>query len=424
MIYSFQKRGRMILNKNSKFYCNATRMLEEFLAQGNSIDDLKRSDAAYQYIVNSKLRDENGKPIDLETKFALLGYPRKNKLSKNLREDLIKAIKEYLISGGSFHIKRAELPFFERLNTYSRFLKRSGIYLTHEQIMKDDLGFKEYSDMYYRCKQLENFKYFRDHQGYVDQYRANKKFNAYVKDVATTYGIPIYFVVTLLMDEKLNQCEMETDKIKYTQALLNQYAQENETFVGLSNKNPKIYNAFDLLTRYYSDGSEQRFSKVEWLEIFGLDQVKHRFSEKKNDREIDISDIMNYLREEYHDEIINPKDLDTKTYHLIIKKAVAMGVSVSEIFEIHGLKSNAKKIERLSRVTVNEIPYYDEMKNRRNALIKENLKSKQDVCKEEIFEAKLLAVIQVYEEYKEKLQSYYPGMIGSENDFYDEATLD
>lgn len=414
----------MLLNKDSKFYITARKRLEEYTAQGKSVDELTKKDDLYRYILFNKIYIDEGTELDLEAKFDWFGYPRKRKMTKNLREELIAEIKDYLIDGGNLHIRRKDLPFYDRLHAYQRALQKKGINLTCEQIMKEDFGFKEYSDEYFRCKNLEQIKYFRDSEGFVDDFRENKKFNAYVKDVGITYGVPYYLIITLLMDEKLKACEIETDKIKYTHALLKQYAEENGSFVGLRRNDPVLYNALDMLTRYYSDGSEQQFSKLDWLEIFDLNHIDNRFRDTKQDEQIDIEPIMIRLREEYKGRIINPKDLDSKDYRLIIKKAVAMGISVSEIFEIHDLKADSRHIKRLSRVKVTQIPYYEEMKERRNVLIKEYLKSKIKPCKEEIFEAKLLAVIQTYKEYKEKIETYYPGDLVSNEELIEETTFD
>lgn len=413
----------MVLDKNSTFYKTATHLLQDFISSGHKIEDLTCADKAYKYIKNSRVFDKNGELINLETKFLLLGYPRKAKYSKEIREDLIKEIKDYLVAGGTFHIERKKLPFYEKLHTYSNLLKRQGKHLTYEQIMKEDLGFEEYSDLFYRCKDLEKIKYFRDEEGYVDSYKSHKKFNAYIKDVSITYEIPVYFITTLLMDEKLRECEIQTDKVKFTERLLNNYVIKNGTFVGIKRKAPEVYNSFDFLTRYYSDGTEKRYSKPEWLEIFGLDHFEHRFKKEKNEEDIDIENVMLNLKKQYNDKLINLKDLDSKTYRTIIKKAVRLGVSVSQLFEIYGMKSNGITIDRLSKVWVKEIPYLNEMQKRRNELLAQNLKNAgKKPCKEKIFEAKLLAVIQVYNEYKEKLDSYLPEEL-SLNEIIEEATI-
>lgn len=395
--------------RDTKFYKTAKKMLEEYVQNGGNVESLSTESTIYKYIKNTKVVDENGKAIDLETKFELLGYPRKSKVSKNLREDLICEIREYLVNGGSFHIERKKLPFYERLHSYQVQLKHKGINLTHEQIMKDDLGFKEFSDVYFRCLGIEKLKYFRDKEGFVDSYKAHVKFNNYIKEIAQTYQIPIYFVTTLLADEKTRKYAIHIDKVKYTERLLQNYVAENGTLVGIKRNNKAVYEAFEYLTKYYSDGTETKFSKAEWLKIFGLDEVEHKFQTTANQEEINVEGIMNELKLKYQDNIINMRELDPKDYRTILKKAVSLNISMSDLFKSYGLKSNSVKSERLSKVWVKEIPYLDEMKALRDKIMAETKISLENgCCKEEVFESKLKAVLKVYEEYKEKLESFLP----------------
>ena len=402
---------------DSKFYKKAKQMLSNYIANGGKIEELTAISPEYRYVKNTRVYDDNGNLLDLEAKFELLGYLRKSKMSKNLREDLINEIHDYLIAGGSLHANRKKLPFYERLHAYKTALKRQGKDLTHEEIMKYDLGFREYSDRYFRCLGIEKLKYFRDEYGYVDSYRKHKTFNNYIKEVAQTYNIPIYFVTTLLANEKLSNYEISIDKIAYTQRLLYNYALEHGTFEGIKRKDNSVYEAFNHLIGYYSDGTEQKYSKLEWLEIFGLDNVKNRFRDVKKDKNLDINDMMSRIKQRYQDQIVILKDLDRADYRMIVKKAVALGVGISEVFQLYGLKCKEMKIERLSRVWVENLPYLDEMQDRKNELITNAVAvSKQKLCNEEIFEIELSAVIQVYQEFKEKLESYIPEKAAYSND--------
>ena len=104
----------MVLKKNSRFYRNATKLIEEYISSGKTVDELTVYDKTYRYIKDTKVFDENGKIIDLETKFELLGYPRKRKVAKNLREELIMEIKEYLNSVNDIWmetINHSDYPF-------------------------------------------------------------------------------------------------------------------------------------------------------------------------------------------------------------------------------------------------------------------------------------------------------------------------
>jgi len=397
----------MELDKNSAFYIKARKLLEEYVSNGGKIEDIKADDKLYKYIKNSKVYDENGKIIDLETKFSLLGYPRDKKYTSDVRSELIKEINEYLSKGGSFHIDRKKLPFADRLHTYSSFLKRKGIYMTHEQIMKEDLGFKEYSDTYFRCKVLSKIKSFRNEEGYVDSYRYDDKFEAFVKDLAITYDVPYYIVVTLLADEKLTSYEVSLDRVKYTQKMLENYAKTHKTFVGLKRSDSKLYNALDSLSKYYSDGNPERFSKQEWLEIFDLGDIENRFTDVEF-IDYDIEDIMTKLKKKYGDNKILAKDLNRNEYRLVIKKAISLNVPVSEVFKMYGLNYTGNVRSRLSRVVVKNVPYMKEMLKRREELIRSSGIDMETCCKEELCELKVKIMQQIYAEFKEKIESYVP----------------
>ncbi len=398
----------LVLNKGSIFYEKAKQMLRDYKNAGGKLEDLKSDSPIYRYIKNTRLFDDEGKLIDLETKFKLLGYSRKSKISKNLREDLIGLIKDYIKSGGSLHIERKKLPFYEKLHSYQISLKRQGRMVSHEYIMKYDLGFREFSDLYYRCRDVEKLKLFRDRDGYVDSYRSHKVFNNYIKEVAQTFNIPIYFVTDLLADERMRKYEISIDKVAYTERLLHNYVNKHGTFVGIKRNDTRTYEAFNYLIKYYSDGTEEKFTKSEWLEMFGLDHVENKFRDSKNDRNVDINDIMIKLQRQYNGQTIILKNLDPSDYRAIIKKAVNLGVNVSQIFEMYELKCNGIKIDRLSKVWVEDIPYFEEMRNRRDELQSKFLINNMKPCKEEVFEARLKSVIQVYEEFKEKLENFIP----------------
>jgi hypothetical protein len=396
--------GKMEL-KNSSFYKKSTQMLADFVANGGDVSNLTKDDQIYKYIKNSKVFDADGKLIDLETKFTLLGYPRKSKISKNLREDLINEIREYLINGGSFHIERKKLPFYERLHSYRVQLLHKGINLTHEQIMREDLGFHEFSDTYFRCQGIFQLKHFRNENGFVDSYKSHIKFNNYIKELSQTYNLPIPIIITLLADEKCTRYEMVVDKIKYAERLLKNYATKHGTFVGIKRTDKTTYEAFEYLTKYYSDGTEAKYSKADWLSIFGLGDVEHRFRDKTENEIVDVESIVEKLKKQFGDNIVIHQEINKNDYRTLIKKAVALNISVAQLLNEYGLKSNGISSERLSRTWLNEVPYLKEMKKTRDEIIAKSSKPKS---KEEEFEIKLKAVISIYEEFKEKLEQYLP----------------
>ena len=139
-----------------------------------------------------------------------------------------------------------------------------------------------------------------------------------------------------------------------------------------------------------------------------MQDVENRFMDSRNDQ-IYLDDIMFELKEKYQNQTIKLKELNRKTYHLIVRKAVSLGVSVDDVFNMYGLKCNGININRLSKVFVDEIPYLQEMKARRNELMKETgISLENGFCKEEVFEAKLRVCKQVYNEFKEKIYNFVP----------------
>ena len=159
------------------------------------------------------MKDENGQYINLEEKFSQLGHPRKAKY-KESKQALIAEVDAYKQAGGSFHIIRKKLPFYPQLYTYASRLQRQGVDITYEQIMKG-LGYKDYSDTYFRCMGIFELEKYRDNNGYVDSYRQNKKLKAYIISLGKTLNLPYYLVITLLADEKLEKCYIDTEYIEY-----------------------------------------------------------------------------------------------------------------------------------------------------------------------------------------------------------------
>lgn len=405
----------MELNQDSQFYKKAVQYIEEFLATGKKIEEMTTKDKAYRYIKNSRVYDENGELIKLEKLFELLGYPRAKKYSRDVRDDLIKEINEYLEQGNSLHIERKKLPFYERLLTYTHVLRRKGVMLTHEQIMKEDLGFRQFSDIYFRAHKALKIKDYRDSEGFVDDYKSNKNLKAFIKDLAITYEVPYYFIVVFMCGEKLRRYNISIDRVAFVKRELENYAAEhNGTLQGLRWKDSTLYSSFDYLIDYFSDGSGRTFTKQEWLEAFELD-IPNRFRAQAKQIDEDIEDVILRLKQQFPNGFVVAKDMNQADYRRIIKKSISLGITVSELLKKYDLNCKGSSMSRLSRVSVDEIPYIYEMKTRFADLILASGKTKENnVCKEEILEARVQAMQQVYAEFKERLDSYLPEKIDGE----------
>ena len=379
-------------------------MLKNYVDNGGDVQDLTKHDPVYVYIKNKKIKGDDGQYLDLETKFNWLGFPRKPKLKDN-KQELVAEIEAYKQSGDSFHVNRKKLPFYSRLYQYSRYLKKHGKNMTYEQIMKS-LGYKDFSDIYYRCQGLKELPKFRDSDGYVDSYRKNNQVKGYILALADSLGLPYYLVVTLLADEKLKKCHIATEYIDYVKTELQQFVKENGTLKGLKAQKPNLYAKFRNVMRYYSDGAEMPLSTNDWLNIFELNGVENRFKEREH-VVINIEPIMTKLKQKFGNSPIALKDIDNKEYELILQKAVDLGIPLKELFRSYNMSYSGNITNRLSSTQIDYIPYLDEMKKMRDDLLaKQGITEANGYCKEEVFEAKFWACKQAYNKYKNKIFNF------------------
>jgi hypothetical protein len=393
-----------MIDKNSKFYIQAKKMLDEYVAAGGNVEDLGVGDKIYKYIKDAKVKDENGEYMGVEAKFELLEHPRLGKRNKDLRQKLIKEVVSYRQSGNSFHIERKKLPFYNTLYTYSRSLKLQGITMSHDKIMKG-LGFKEYSDVYYRCIDLFELSKYRDEDGFVDSYKKNEKLKAYVASLARHLEIPYYLVVTLLANENLKNCYIATEYVSYVKSALQQYYLKNGSLKGLKSNDETLYYQFDTLIKYYADDNGT-LDREDWLEVFEINSNDSGF--KKTIKEtVDVSPIMSDLKRKFGDSVITAKDIDSKIYRKITVAAAKQGVPLQELFRNYGINYRGSTTDRLSRVQVTQIPYLREMREYCDKLLEVNGYTMENgCCKEEIFEARVKACKQTYNKFKDQMFNF------------------
>ena len=394
-----------MIDKNSKFYINAKAMLDEYVAGGGNVNDLGIKDKIYAYIKNAKIKDENGVYIDTETKFELLGHSRARAKRKDIRQELIDQIEQYRRNGGSFHITRNKLPFYPQLRSYVRRLQNNGIFISNEEIMKG-LGYKEYSDVYFRCMGIFDLSKYRDKNGFVDSYRKNETLKSYITGLAGYLEIPNYLVVTLLGDENLERCHIATEYISQVKSELQQYCLQYGSLKGLKTNNKRLYYKLDTLMRGYGYGEEVELTKDDWLRAFELDGFENDFRKSRKEP-IDINPIMEDLRKKFGDSIISAKDIDSKDYRKIVIKAYQLAIPNNELFRSYGLNYSGNVSNRLSTMQVYEIPYLDEMRTLRDKLLEaRGINAQNGYCEEEIFEARVEACKYVYSKYKDKMFNF------------------
>ncbi len=398
----FERIGHPRKPKKENPFVKGQRILDEFVAKGGNVDDLGCDDYEYNYIKNSKFILD-GRRLDVEEVFILLGHPRKVKQVKDVRTTLIEEVKAYRASGGSFHVRRKDFPFFERLHTYVVSQHQKGINITTEQAMKS-LGFREYSDVYYRCKDLVKLKNYRDAEGYVDSFRTNVQFKQYISDIAKGYGIPYSFVIFLLCDEKVRRFAISTEYISYVKSGLEDYILLNGSLDGISSRDPELYAKLDNVKKYFSIGNGDYFSNEDLLLVLELDGVKNRMTDSTK-TDFDVDEIMLNLKK--NGGKVTSKSLTNIEYRRIVAKSIKLGVPVQELFKSYGIDYHGNNTNRLSKVYVETLPFLQEMKKRRDEIIS-TVGLPVDACKEEIFEARLKACQQVYAEFKDKIYNFTP----------------
>ncbi len=388
-------------SKKENVFLKGKRLLDAFVDAGGNVDDLTTKDAEYLYIKDNKFV-LNGKLLNVEQTFAHLGHPRKAKKRSDVKEALIEEVDAYCKAGGSFHVERKTFPFYERVRTYINTLPER---ISFEAAMKG-LGFKQFSDAYFRFLGLQDLKNYRDENGFVDAYRKDNKMRTYVYSAAEALDLPVALVVTLLCDEKLKECFVTLNYFGYVKAQLEKFAEENGSLVGLEYKNPSLYEKVRHTVKYVSDGAGTGTSKLDVIKIFGLEKYAHNLSDAKTGMK-NVSFKMGNLIElaKANDGKLRKNDMSEADYVAICKNAAKLGINTDEYFAMYGIDYvDARKNPRMSKVLVKEFPFLKEMKHKRDELIAASgISAENGNCEEEIFENKLSCALEAYSQFKDKI---------------------
>lgn len=387
-------------NLNKSWIEEAKKMLKQYKADGGDVADLGKHDSVYKFIKNHDLVIE-GKRLSLEEKFAFLGESRTRQKAESVEEALKQDIERFLSGGGSFHVRRKSLPFFERLHTFSRAHNCSS-----EDAMKS-LGYRNYSDIYYRFLGLQDISKFCDENGFFIYKREmdNAAFHNMLESAAETLQMPSALVVLLLCDKNMKSCVVEADYVEYLKTQLEKFAKENDGFVGIKRKSPELYEKLRNFKKFCFSDFDDEITTETALAFMGLDDFEFRHYDIPS-ADYDISKEMKTMAKNSHGKIVNRSDFSVGLQRKVYINACRQGISIKEYLgqygiQYHGLNTD----ERFKHIKMKEYPYIDEMKQRRDELIKEATNGK-NLCKEEIFEQRVLACQQAYSEYKERINSF------------------
>lgn len=374
------------------------RMLEDYVANGGDVDNLSTKDEIYQYIKNAKITID-GNRLSVEESFAYLGFPRKSKIAKDVKAQLVCDIDEYLKNGGSFHVNRKSLPFFERLRTYRRALEREGIVFTNEQAMKS-LGYNQYSNIYFRFFELHKIAEMQSEGEYID---IDSRTQGVLQKAAISTKLPAPLIVTLLYDKNMSSYFVEADYFNYVVQEMQNYVEKNGSLKGLSNKEPKLYQKFIHIKRYMFTGDLESLSSLDVLKAMGFDGVESFLTSAV--RDFDLLKTIDKLRAASDDGSLEFSDIDKLDYCYLNVYSKRVGTSLKELLNSCGLDYKGQnKGYVLGRIKSHQYPYIAQMRQRRDELMEESGVSLENgYCKEEIFEKKFEVCRQVYEEFKEKI---------------------
>lgn len=381
-------------------------MLENFEREtGRSVQSLTEDDKEYQYVWGVDIKDENGRSLTLQEKFAIAGFERKQKYSSNVKQDLIDGIEDYLAKGGSFHVQRNSFPFANKLYIYKTGLEKSkGVKLSNNQIMKE-LGYKQYSDTYYRYRDLEKMAEFVDKDNFADDYKKDKKMRAFVNDAAISLNLPIAVVVELVCGFDLKQVCIETEYFSFVKEEILKFAKKNNNSLeGISKREPLLYSRISLIRKYVSTSYGENISSYDVLRLLDLGHLHNLFSDKPKpvkDISAAISELSSIAQKQNGK--IFKKDIENDDYDEIVLKSVRLGMTTKEFFKKYNIDYvDGRSNVRLKKIYAKKYPYIDEMRQRKQELLNERCSS-QNLCKEELFEENLNASLQAYRDFKDKI---------------------
>ncbi len=396
-----RKRVRNMRMTDQQWAEEAKALIKQYKDAGGKVEDLDRNHKAYKFISARELIVD-GKRLDLEEKFSFLGEPRARKNSGNLEKALREDIDRYLASGGSFHVRRRSLPFYERLHSYVD----GGHFSSYEEAMKS-LGYKNYSDTYYRFLDLQNISKFCDENGnYVYKRELdNSNFHNILQAAADTLQMPAALIVMLLYDKNLKSCVVEADYVEYLKVQLENFAEKNNGFVGIKRKAPQLYNKLRNFKTYAFNDFDDELTTEAALAFMGFDNFKFVHKETAG-ADCDILNELKTLAENGKGRVLGQNDFSSGFRKKVYLNACRQGISVKNYLGQFGIEYKGLDArERFKHIKMTKYPYIDEMRQRRDELIKDATEGK-DLCEEEIFERRVLACQQAYGEFKERINNF------------------
>jgi len=399
---------------------NIKMLLDEYVLNGGNINDLKPGDKIYDYIKDAKIFGENGKKLTIDEKMIRAGHKRDPLY--HLREKVRKGAQSYLDNGGSFHVERKSMPFYQDLKSYVRAYKRErGIDISYDDAMKE-IGFKNYSTIFYKYNHIIDLKDYQDKDGFVDSYRKDEVMKSYIHQASRQLNVPIAIIVSLIGDQNLRKYSLDVDfmeetknellkeleKAKVKAAFVGKDDVEDIKLDGLINTNKKLYNRLVYLKRRMISmlGSDVSYSDVMYM--LDLDENLVGFK-KVDEKPFDVEFVMSELNKKAKSQgnKLYRKDIPNSVYRDVVRQSLKHGCYTKDLFKMYDIDYvDGFNNQRFKRFTVDEYPYLNRMRKDRDKFMKEYFNKNQDLTEEEAFEMYFKTCLEVYESYKNKIFAF------------------
>lgn len=385
-------------------------MLQNYVDAGHSVSELTKKDAEYEAVHNLWLtKTVDGKKIELtlEEKFAALGFPRKAKLSNDVRGDLIRRIKQYIADGGDIYAKKTDLPWFrEEYSTYAKMQRpRVSGELAYQTNMRE-LGF-DYSEMYYKFRKIENLASFKDSNGFVDSYRKDIQMDNFIKTSAGKLGLPVPVFVGLVGNADIKGCYLDTEYIGFVQEELANYLTTHDNLIGLTRTNKQLYDRLRHIANLSIAPEGMMLTTADVVGLLGFKDVKNDFG-----REGEMTDFGEFtLRIQkiaaQNGGKLSKKDLTANDYRKLQKIVASTGATSSAYLNVFDVEYDGKANHRLAKTWVDKYPYMQEMRAERDRILAEHGVSINGTSKkEDLFDVLIVASMEAFKKYKSQIFNF------------------
>ncbi len=386
--------------------------LDEFVANGGNVNNLGIKDDLYQMVVHTRVYEVNPdgtkRKLSTEEKFLRANHPRKRKSALNAREALKKDAQDWLDKGNDFHVQRNTLPFNNRAkHIVAQEKKKGNAEASVEDVMKD-LGFRNYSDTYYRYIKIMDLAKFQDEEGYVDSYVADADMKNYLVGCEYALDMPIPVVIGLIANQNMKKYYIDTNYFKHTRDALLKYIQNYGSLNNITRVEPNTYRKLLNIKKRFVKEDGSRLSSLDVLDLLEI-SADSGFTNIPYVSAEDIGDIMNKLKMQSvaNNGNVSREEIDKKDYEKILAKSCELGCFVSDLFKQNGMEYTSKRCAiRFKYTHVDQYPCMKEMRELRDNIVEKALAINKDACKEEKFEIYMSACIIAYEKYKSSIYNF------------------